>query len=136
MRISDWSSDVCSSDLVVERQDENARIGLAKLRRNRIDRGERVAVAFGIGGPDDIGGAHGRDAPGEAVRIALVEAVQDDERQRAVDMCPSAMVERAAIGAAAVEAYPGLVRRRFRGGMLIGHRARSEEHTSELQSLM
>src|SRR3546814_15758237 len=124
MRISDWSSDVCSSDLVVERQDENARIGLAKLRRNRIDRGERVAVAFGIGGPDDIGGAHGRDAPGEAVRIALVEAVQDDERQSAVEMCPSAMVQRAALVVAAVEAYTGLVRRRFRGGLVRDRKGR------------
>src|SRR3546814_16299275 len=33
MRISDWSSDVCSSDLVVEARDEPAHGGLAATRR-------------------------------------------------------------------------------------------------------
>src|SRR3546814_1855675 len=51
MRISDWSSDVCSSDLHVHRPTELVAVDLAILdversHRARILAGEAVAVAF------------------------------------------------------------------------------------------
>src|SRR3546814_5024212 len=86
MRISDWSSDVCSSDLVhaghrhrIMADDEVSRVG---LRHHRV---EQVAEAF------DIGVVQGR-----------VDFVQDADRR----------------------------------GVRQEQSERSEEHTSELQSLM
>src|SRR3546814_20503723 len=40
MRISDWSSDVCSSDLLVDRDEADARI--AQPRRDRADAGDNI----------------------------------------------------------------------------------------------
>src|SRR3546814_7082620 len=123
MRISDWSSDVCSSDLVREigvaqvlvlvlavvvrrRQPEAALPGERDLPRRVLEiragaEAETLAFALGerIAEPgDDVGGVvELRDRC--EVRLDRVEA--------------------------------GLVDRR-----LVHARARSEEHTSELQSLM
>src|SRR3546814_1043006 len=93
MRISDWSSDVCSSDLVVD-----VRVAVAEIvPEGEIDRVER-AVGHAVGAP---GGA---DVPAPA-----------------------------AIGIATHPHEEALVPR-----LAVLHRleARSEEHTSELQSLM
>src|SRR3546814_10743662 len=82
MRISDWSSDVCSSDLVA-----------VELVGDRVGKGVE-------GGVDDIGGnADRRPAPARAV---------------------GALDHHAGHGVGAGRAF----------------RRRSEEHTSELQSLM
>src|SRR3546814_4690761 len=101
MRISDWSSDVCSSDL---------RAG-AGIERALVGRGiEQVRIA-----PERRLGAvavmhveiHHRDAV-EAVHRACMQRADSD------------VVEEA-------EAH---------GAVRLGVMARSEEHTSELQSLM
>src|SRR3546814_1290533 len=82
MRISDWSSDVCSSDLVSRRRIEVCRLADPLGRPGRAD-----AVL--------LGGQHTIAAP---LRIAAVAAANETVE---IDRC-----------------------------------ARSEEHTSELQSLM
>src|SRR3546814_1781798 len=94
MRISDWSSDVCSSDLddqllspVTERLDDDVERAMVHLRQFGA-RADQAAVK------DDIGG------------IALVKPV------RGADLVPRR-----------VEADAADI-------------VRSEEHTSELQSLM
>src|SRR3546814_1645358 len=92
MRISDWSSDVCSSDL------EPARIGADDVDRR------------------DVGG----DAF-EQRRVEISRVVDVTRRVRAV-----------AAGARAVAAF----RARHRIVQVRGPQIRSEEHTSELQSLM
>src|SRR3546814_8214828 len=111
MRISDWSSDVCSSDLV--------RDSLAQAGR-------------GSGGKCRAGAAHDGDtlAPAAAARSGRV-AERDVLAARAAHGDPAACGRRqhpAGLPSAAGGA----------GGLLVpgGRRNRSEEHTSELQSLM
>src|SRR3546814_9140997 len=101
MRISDWSSDVCSSDLLDPRDVE--RVELAREDRAIILPARRAERRF-----VDIG-CHGR---GDA---ASVDAAQHQT--------PLA-------GIALFELQAGYEL----GEVLEGHR--SEEHTSELQSLM
>src|SRR3546814_1840157 len=112
MRISDWSSDVCSSDLILRRKIEEDRGEAGRKRPDRrIDhRARQPKLEFaGIAAPgmrvdviqiDAPGGAH----TGEFARPATAVRVQG----------------------------------RDLGGKtgIAGLRARSEEHTSELQSLM
>src|SRR3546814_6575761 len=95
MRISDWSSDVCSSDLLVlfDRQ----------LRRHEVN-GARFGRLAGLG--------------------------QRDRQQRG----PPHLLDQAVV-AAAIELQPHQDRARESLGDR-GEQLRSEEHTSELQSLM
>src|SRR3546814_14802180 len=91
MRISDWSSDVCSSDLVddgaVLRQAEDARARIARLRarRHRADLDEAEAEAQ-HGGHDlrvlvEAGGEAERIAEGEAPERAGQDGIRSDERR-------------------------------------------------------
>src|SRR3546814_1538607 len=108
MRISDWSSDVCSSDLrhglrriAVDPQQRPPAIGTPPNRG--VDHVGQTHVAREAGGPVDLG--------------RKVEAGQRPSGQ--------SVLETAADG----EMFGQLQR-----GCLLGQR--SEEHTSELQSLM
>src|SRR3546814_6782307 len=104
MRISDWSSDVCSSDLPGERSlDQRQLVGILMARPGAREKGGRcrlrAARQLGVGlfaSPRLVADAAERDAAA-AVRL-------DDRANRN---------QRKGIG-----------------------RPRSEEHTSELQSLM
>src|SRR3546814_2234722 len=91
MRISDWSSDVCSSDLmrVAARPDELARLQIALLRQHVQQ--QRIA----------------RDVEGQAKEDVAGTLVQ-------------------------LQAQPAVHHRCLKQAMA----GRSEEHTSELQSLM
>src|SRR3546814_10014336 len=109
MRISDWSSDVCSSDLVVEAADE-------------ID--DRVAALDRARDAGRLADIHGNELhlpkppqrfqEGRLPRFALRDADARAARQQLLH-------DIAADEAAAAEN---------------GDQLRSEEHTSELQSLM
>src|SRR3546814_1124474 len=94
MRISDWSSDVCSSDL--------KRVDAAALAAGWRDFAGRVAAQFPR-----------LDAMGIAYRVAP----------------PGARIADGMLEANSV--FPGTAIEYRRGGSV-----RSEEHTSELQSLM
>src|SRR3546814_5714554 len=91
MRISDWSSDVCSSDLLLQES------GGARSEPQVFD---RLAVAADQ--------AQGLDAD---LDVAL-DVLGAHLRVRGFGLDP------------------------FRDHRLVGHQQRSEEHTSELQSLM
>src|SRR3546814_1459244 len=96
MRISDWSSDVCSSDLRVAFVDVHQRVVLLRQRGDLVERGdEAVHREHAVGGDHDRAGA---------IRARLLQLLFQ--------------VRHVAVGVAVA---PGL---------------RSEEHTSELQSLM
>src|SRR3546814_6652127 len=121
LRISDWSSDVCSSDLLVERLgggDEH-RFGVAILHALRIAIGgeaHRGAIRAGDGG----------------------DSFDDLEQQAKAVLGAAAVAIGAEIGAVAQELVDQIA---VRGVELDtvepgGKRVRSEEHTSELQSLM
>src|SRR3546814_3392152 len=108
MRISDWSSDVCSSDLIAARTDGADRTGipetdiLAMLQTMVRQRRESI-TAYEQGGRLDL-------VEQEKEEIAIIEAFLPQQLSEAE-------VE-AATRAAIAEV------------------GRSEEHTSELQSLM
>src|SRR3546814_2357819 len=106
MRISDWSSDVCSSDLLLltrmvagdrkgrELVEAHAVLGIDFVKRRR-DRGQSQALLYDLDADPEGDGD-----------LVLVETLRPQRLER-----------------------PELVERMERG-------ARSEEHTSELQSLM
>src|SRR3546814_3723716 len=104
MRISDWSSDVCSSDLVGDAADRVAHV---------VGRSLDVAVE---------GELHvHRRAPVAAARLDDLDAL--DARQRVFEHLGDAGLDHRRRGAGVVDVDRD-------------DRRRSEEHTSELQSLM
>src|SRR3546814_2073282 len=105
MRISDWSSDVCSSDLrrLCRLQSRAAVRGDAQGADRRLGRGERCRVRAGL-----------------AVAAGLVFS----ETRRG----------HASGGGARMQGNPGVARHIRR--LHARQDRRSEEHTSELQSLM
>src|SRR3546814_2623900 len=119
MRISDWSSDVCSSDLLrARRPDAGVAIGLqlhADLQRVALGlRSARLCLADLV-----------RNA---ADRLDMVaDLVRDDIGLRGVARGAELAVEFAEEGGVEIDALIG-------GAVEGTHR--SEEHTSELQSLM
>src|SRR3546814_5563919 len=102
MRISDWSSDVCSSDLLVRREQDQ------QPPRGRADRADRSAAVRRFAGHAQAG----RFPPGPEARAAQAAGGVPPTDPRGRE--PLALHRAAA-------AVP---------------RDRSEEHTSELQSLM
>src|SRR3546814_8676722 len=116
MRISDWSSDVCSSDLLARQAIDDA--GLAAVRFEEVAQ-LRAAVVLLHHGIADVGAVEGA---GEAVRVLQLQAFGDLALGRRV----GGRGERDPR-----DVGPALVQQ---GQLAV--LARSEEHTSELQSLM
>src|SRR3546814_21092320 len=87
MRISDWSSDVCSSDLVDLRHAflESAQRQIALLERARCDanwqiaawRLKRLAASFGVVGLMSLSEEAGEGAPGEPVMLRKLKSAID-----------------------------------------------------------
>src|SRR3546814_5973242 len=122
MRISDWSSDVCSSDLVLERQIGATRSQHENLRTAvLVDENLTRARFLGLRHQeidDDRLAAPGRANDQRVANVALVKAEE--------------------VGAACARLHqrdrvPPMVPRGEASGIGM---ERSEEHTSELQSLM
>src|SRR3546814_5516573 len=119
MRISDWSSDVCSSDLVQRDRllagdlqfGQVARRHLRVLARMGVGRAtaDALAVAGDQGEPVDLG-----DAVGQRV-LAQIQRLEAPVERRGLR-----------VQAQAVALLPGV----------LALQVRSEEHTSELKSLM
>src|SRR3546814_3964652 len=110
MRISDWSSDVCSSDLLVGRRlhdDDRPHVG---------PQAERCRCAEGL--PEVLAGQ---------------AAAREEHEQRAVGHAGDGDARGVAVGVDAAEVVD-LVRRALATRQR--HARRSEEPTSELQSLM
>src|SRR3546814_3608525 len=124
MRISDWSSDVCSSDLTGERHVESEPVGVG-IVGDRVDQ-HRPAdrpVARGEGEIVDKVGI------GEDIEVAIAGLRQHRAAARTGNQ-RFEIVARNRLdiaGQPGGEAVPGKPR---------WHLLRSEEHTSELQSLM
>src|SRR3546814_7517976 len=118
MRISDWSSDVCSSDL-----DAAHRIARITRRIGAIDDVELRDVA----GADDPPG--GGIAERVAEEIRHHEAVDHDEAARRLGRVRAAKSRHRVV-------IPDETRADEEIGRVFDQILRSEEHTSELQSLM
>src|SRR3546814_8557481 len=116
MRISDWSSDVCSSDLLLDDGQRDHRRGVDAAL---------VVEAPGLVDPLVEGVDDGVDRVGLVAQALLEEAGQRREHERPVD---------------AELVHQLDARRRLPEGRDGPHRLtddlRTEEHTSELQSLM
>src|SRR3546814_10620954 len=124
MRISDWSSDVCSSDLtantiVIHRAD---RLGLAQLHqlRGRVGRSHHQAYAYLL--------TPGEDAITSNAKKRL-EAIQAMEELGAGFFLAMHDLEIRGTGEVLGESQSGNIHE-------IGFSMRSEEQTYELQSLM
>src|SRR3546814_1024291 len=137
MRISDWSSDVCSSDLVASNSADS------------------LAANSGIAPPDTRGnnGVSGANLRGQGSDATLVllngrRVATHGLAGQVVDLnsIPFAAIDRVEVlrdGASAVygtDAIGGVInfitRTQFQGLSVTAGADRSEEHTSELQSLM
>src|SRR3546814_3386474 len=103
MRISDWSSDVCSSDLLVRPTDDAFGLECERIHRDR----RRPLLTQGQQVPPQIPGRNGRRALRNIAGVVVANHVAQS---------PGAPVSEMAV-------------RPF-------EQRRSEEHTSELQSLM
>src|SRR3546814_1305896 len=122
MRISDWSSDVCSSDLKAIGM---MKVGLARRMHER-------PIAFGAvelldhRGQRELRADVGKDTGLDAQGIALLAALGDHfPRCELVRTQQRTIIVELVTGPAAVGAV-----------IEFGIIGRSEEHTSELQSLM
>src|SRR3546814_1574654 len=116
MRISDWSSDVCSSDL-----GPNERIGEVRDRAAAAEQNVRDAAA-------DALKAQGRNLE----RQADINATRLDEQARSIRDAADKRAD-------ALDAQSRSIRNaadKQADALYEQARARSEEHTSELQSLM
>src|SRR3546814_7699420 len=103
MRISDWSSDVCSSDLLVERQPRQP-AGLRVLTHFLEQHFAQVRFVFAQGAGD---------VPGIGAAAEHVgDFIQDGDGDGVADRIDDGVLES------------------------VDEQVRSEEHTSELQSLM
>src|SRR3546814_3037769 len=111
MRISDWSSDVCSSDLIRPAPAVRGRVRPAP-RRLGVDRPAALAAA----------------AAGHGVQLRLPPA---SDRARRLPVRRRAAAPAVAVATVAADAR----RRRAAHGARVPP-LRSEEHTSELQSLI
>src|SRR3546814_6242172 len=119
MRISDWSSDVCSSDLVGRFDRDEIGIGFARRRL-----GEQGFAGAGRAIEQE---ALRRPDAQPAKRFGMLERQFD-----ALDHLVARRVE-------AADVAPARLRRldhHFAHGRRLDALQRSEEHTSELQSLM
>src|SRR3546814_12165300 len=94
MRISDWSSDVCSSDLilVVDGNDllEGQSLAVVPAQGDRRILGQRAA----LGGPQGIGVQQGRlgaglGCPAEARHVGMRRALRRSEERRVGKECVS-----------------------------------------------
>src|SRR3546814_2221981 len=122
MRISDWSSDVCSSDLVasLDQLDE------AALRAHAAPaRGGRPVVLLRSCGLADRGDGSGHD---------LVDHLVEDDQRLVAGHRHEGFVERRVGGAERRGIVEGLLLLVDQLPQALG--GRSEEHQSELQSLM
>src|SRR3546814_6637899 len=117
MRISDWSSDVCSSDLV----------GIIAREDHFLD---EAAVGLGIEDADDVVAARGIvdlamiGEPEAAVRIEH-DVVRTAQRHAMI----ARLVQYLDFAGIDIDALDPPAR------IIVGDTVRSEEHTSELQSL-
>src|SRR3546814_10872420 len=165
MRISDWSSDVCSSDLLARDlhrifPEESAQsfykaltkdASFAYLRRRALP--EQVAQVNALGEiaiefprekerlyPQRTLGAHvlgfvDRDGHGAMGIERAFDGRLTDDKMRSEPLVLS--IDSRVQGALESELYAGMVAHRAKGGTgLVLDANRSEEHTSELQSLM
>src|SRR3546814_2855334 len=127
MRISDWSSDVCSSDLITDRKSMEIQLKEANAAIEEKNRQIRIAL-------DNISqGLTMYDSENRLVlfnrRYAELYGLGDTLR---VGTTLQAMLRAsAAVGNYLAEDAEAITRRRLDAAA-----ARSEEHTSELQSLM
>src|SRR3546814_4490204 len=123
MRISDWSSDVCSSDLAREVADAERPVGQdgRELQRDALAERQRA-----LGADQQVREVVGRTIRSQGIEVVAADPAQDLGEARAdLRRLASAeieqVLEQGGDGIVLIEA---------------GTSIRSEEHTSELQSLL
>src|SRR3546814_6865253 len=121
MRISDWSSDVCSSDLVLGLDDDTVRSICARAAQ------DEVVEAVNFNAPAQVVIAGHKAAVERACELAKAEGAK-----RALVLAVSAPFHSSLLKPAAAVLEQALAGIELAPAQI----PRSEEHTSELQSLM
>src|SRR3546814_4665326 len=131
MRISDWSSDVCSSDLhaPLHQQADGREHRALRASRLRLREGNRKRPGHGRR-------AYGAGTCAVTARRALVAVEPADLAGEVRALVGAAAAMDDALLNAAIRGWSHNTRRAFRSDLIGWGAWRSEEHTSELQSLM
>src|SRR3546814_6248161 len=127
MRISDWSSDVCSSDLPLHAGELLLDAGRAHLASQRLDPRADVERLHGPKGRDPARRYPGQEVASRARIGAARMRVADGDGEKLREPQPRAVVGRR-------DQRRQGQRGRGKGGELSHYK--TDEHTSELQSLM
>src|SRR3546814_1644616 len=134
MRISDWSSDVCSSDLDDEQGGYEDDFGIAEARQRFIHADDSVERENAH--QDERDGIHARPVDGEHDDGHAEQAENEGQIRAHLSFNPLskalARQNRAQFAAASISSSFAAIA----APTWICGRDRSEEHTSELQSLM
>src|SRR3546814_3760141 len=133
MRISDWSSDVCSSDLFVTKrglcQGKNS-----KVSWTQVETGSAITWKY----PSCV--LAGENSVGEFYSVALTNNYQQaDTGTKMIHLgknSRSTIISKGISAGKSNNTYRGLVRVAPTAENVRNFTQRSEEHTSELQSLM
>src|SRR3546814_5861740 len=121
MRISDWSSDVCSSDLRVAKR---ASKGMLRLRRGRIILISSVVAL--LGSPGQVNYA--------ASKAGLVGMARSMARELGSRSITTNVVAPGFVATHMTDVLPDEQKAAYQSQIPLGRfAARSEEHTSELQ---
>src|SRR3546814_5381581 len=130
MRISDWSSDVCSSDLAVDLVERSHHRRNARAADHFLERREEILAQFAFGKRRgaDIGAALGLAVPGQVLErredVPRLEHARAPRPLQSLDRGDAHLADEIGVFAERLlDPAPARI-------------ARSEEHTSELQSLM
>src|SRR3546814_5009007 len=123
MRISDWSSDVCSSDLAAVVGDQQESAGIALQKAFQPERGFEVEVVGRLVEQQQVGGLEQEGGEGHPHAPAAGELGAGALLGSLVEAEPGQDTRGAGRGGVGADGGQTLVQR-------------SEEHTSELQSLM
>src|SRR3546814_8801458 len=131
MRISDWSSDVCSSDLLRKIADAESR---APVHRHVGDvvaiQGDPAVVGRNEAGDDiEAGGLSRAVGTEQADRLSALQGQSHTAQNRPLLEALADVVDRQT-GVIGYQAWPALRCRRVR---VLGGAVRSEAHTSEIQ---
>src|SRR3546814_4733182 len=126
MRISDWSSDVCSSDLLITLGVTYRVVGGTRFYERKEVRDAVAYLRVIHQGDDDLAFERIVNVPRRGIGDTTLRAVHGYARAQGLSLT------RAVDALVQTDELPAAARRSLKALM----EARSEEHTSELQSLM
>src|SRR3546814_6578212 len=131
MRISDWSSDVCSSDLLRRDDPIEGGVGKRELQRVAVDGGGQRPGCR----PSLAARSHGGEEPGDVLQLSGGVVERNDARAAAERLEGVANGACSEVEEQIALAHPELIEANGEHQRACSRRRRSEQQTPELQSL-